>query len=131
MIEDNATDAYLSKEILSESEHIDYNVTILRDGVEALAYLQRSDGRRSTTNPALILLDLDLPRMHGFDLLSRIKTDPEMEAIPVCILTTSQASKDIEKAKDLKADCYFVKPLDLKKFEETFFPSIPGEKARQ
>ena len=120
MIEDNPTDAFLSREILSESERADYSVTILRDGVEALAYLHKDGGCENAPKPDIILLDLDLPRMNGFEFLSRIKADPELNTIRVCILTTSQASEDFKKARNLKADCFLAKPLDLKAFEEAF-----------
>jgi CheY-like chemotaxis protein len=117
MVEDNPMDALLTTEILSETEDVDYQVNTVSDGVEALAYLHRTNGYENAPLPDLIVLDLNLPRMHGFDFLSRIKTDPELKTIPVCILTTSEAEEDVEKAKELKADCYFLKPLDLNEFE--------------
>ena len=120
MIEDNPADAFLSREILSESERADYAVTTMKDGVEALAYLHKDGGRQNASKPDIILLDLNLPRMNGFEFLSRIKADPELNSIRVCILTTSGANEDIEKARNLKAECYLVKPLNLKAFEEAF-----------
>jgi CheY-like chemotaxis protein len=117
MVEDNPMDALLTTEILSETEDVDYQVNTVSDGVEALAYLHRTNGYENALLPDLIVLDLNLPRMHGFDFLARVKTDPELKTIPVCILTTSEAEEDVEKAKELKADSYFLKPLDLNEFE--------------
>lgn len=118
MVEDNQLDVFLTKEILSETDRADYHVNTVGDGVEALSYLHRSNGYANAPKPDLILLDLNLPRMHGFDFLTRIKADPELKTIPVCILTTSEAKEDIIKAKELNADCYLIKPLNLPEFEE-------------
>ncbi len=126
MVEDNAVDVFLTREILSESGQKFYKISAVKDGIEALAFLQRIKGYDRSSQPDLILLDLNLPRMHGFDLLARIKTVPEWKTIPVCILTTSESNADIEKAKELRADCYLIKPLDLEKFEATFFGFDPN-----
>ena len=126
MVEDNQADALLTREILSETEHVDYRVSTVSDGVEALSYLHRRNGYENASKPDLILLDINLPRMHGCDFLTRIKADPELETIPVCILTPSEAREDIEKAKELKAECYLIKPLDLEEFEATFSRIIAG-----
>ena len=120
MVEDNRLDAFLTKEILSETDRVDYRVSTVIDGVEALAYLHKLNGYENAPKPDLILLDLNLPRMHGFDFLTRIKADPDLKTIPVCILTTSEAREDIEKAKELNAECYLIKPLNLQEFEATF-----------
>ena len=120
MVEDNQVDVFLTKEILSETEHVDYRVSTVSDGVEALSYLRRHNGYENAPKPDLILLDLNLPRMHGFDFLTRIKADPDLKTIPVCILTTSEAREDIEKAKELNAECYLIKPLNLQEFEAAF-----------
>ena len=98
----------------------------MSDGVDALSYLHRRNGHEDAPKPDLILLDINLPRMHGFDFLTQIKADPELKTIPVCILTTSEAREDIEKAKELKAECYLIKPLDLEEFEKTFSRIIAG-----
>ena len=126
MVEDNQADALLTREILSETERVDYRVSTVSDGMEALSYLNRRNGHGDAPKPDLILLDINLPRMHGFDFLARIKADPELKTIPVCILTTSEAREDIEKAKELKAECYLIKPLDLEEFEKTFSGIIAG-----
>jgi CheY-like chemotaxis protein len=117
MVEDDPADARLTSEILSETECIHCHVSAVSDGVDALAFLHRLKGHKNAPRPDLILLDLNLPRMHGFELLARIKTDRKLKAIPVFILTTSAAEGDIEKAKALKADYFFIKPLDLEEFE--------------
>lgn len=120
MVEDNPMDALLTAEILSETERLDYHVATVNDGIEALAYLHRQNGYVDAPRPDLILLDLNLPRMQGFDFLTLIKADQEFKTIPVCILTTSEADEDIEKARKLQADCYLLKPLDIEEFEAVF-----------
>ena len=121
MVEDGAIDAFLTREILSDSEKNSYKISTVKDGSEALSFLQGTDGYENSPQPDVILLDLNLPRMHGFDFLALIKRVPEFKSIPVCILTTSESIEDMEKARELGADCYLIKPLDLKKFEVTFF----------
>jgi chemotaxis family two-component system response regulator Rcp1 len=120
MVEDNPMDALLTAEILSETEDVDYQVDTVSDGAEALAYLHKRNGYEDVPQPDLIILDLNLPRMHGFDFLAEIKREPGLKKIPVCILTTSEAEEDVEKARELHADCYLVKPLDIEEFEEAF-----------
>jgi len=117
LIEDNSVDAFLTKEILLGSETASYEIAVLQDGVEALSYLCRIDGYEYAPKPDLILLDLNLPRMHGLDFLARIKATPNLNKIPVVILTTSESREDVLKAEELKADCYLAKPLDLESFE--------------
>ena len=118
LVEDSPMHAFLTREILSKSEKASYEIFTVEDGIEALSYLCSINGYKHA--PDLIFLDLTLPRMHGFAFLARIKTDAELKTIPVCILTGSEANADIEKAKELRADCYLIKPLDLEKFETTF-----------
>ena len=120
MVEDNEVDVYLTREILSETERAMYQLSAVKDGFEALSYLQKRSGCKNAPQPDLILLDLNLPRMHGFDFLARIKAEPELKTIPVCIFTTSETKEDMEKAKMLRADCYLIKPMNLQEFEETF-----------
>jgi chemotaxis family two-component system response regulator Rcp1 len=103
VVEDNTTDVFLTREILSESEKNFYKISAVKDGIEALSFLQRINGYEQSSQPDLILLDLNFPRMNRFDLLARIKTIPELKIIPVCILTTSESNADIEKANELKA----------------------------
>lgn len=118
MVEDNAMDAILTTETLSESERNSYEVSTVRDGVDALAFLHGVNGYENSPQPDLIILDLNLPRMHGFDFLMEIKKERNLSSTPVIILTTSEAVEDIERAKELGADSYIVKPLDLDRFEE-------------
>jgi two-component system response regulator len=120
MVEDNPADVFLTQEIFYESEKASYEISTAKDGIEALSYLHNMNGYGSAPQPDLILLDLNLPRMHGFDFLAEIKTDSELKIIPVCILTTSDHEADIEKAKELGAECYLIKPLDLEEFESVF-----------
>jgi chemotaxis family two-component system response regulator Rcp1 len=120
LVEDSPAHAFLTREILAESEKAFYEISTVKDGIEAISYLYRINGYEHAPKPDLILLDLNLPRMHGFAFLARIKTDAELKTIPVCILTASEARTDIKKAKVLNADCYLIKPLDLEKFETTF-----------
>lgn len=120
MVEDNYLDALLTTEILSETDRADYRVNTVKDGVEAIEYLHGLDGHENSPRPDLILLDLNLPRMNGFDFLARIKKETGLKTIPVCILTTSETQEDIEKAKELNTDCYLIKPLDLQEFEKAF-----------
>jgi len=120
MVEDNYLDALLTKEILSDTDRADYQISTVKDGVEALAYIHGLNRYENSPRPDLIILDLNIPRMNGFDFLARIKKETGLNTIPVCILTTSEAREDIEKAKELDTDCYLIKPLDLKEFEEVF-----------
>ena len=113
MVEDNPADALLTKETLSEREKAFYKVSTVDTGIKALSYLR--NGR--APKPDLLLLDFSLPRMHGFDFLSEIKTDPELKTIPVCMLSTLVSEADIEKAKEKGAECHLIKPLDLEEFE--------------
>jgi chemotaxis family two-component system response regulator Rcp1 len=123
MVEDSAIDAFLTREILSDSQNNVYKISTVTDGFAALSFLQGINGYEQSSQPDLIILDLNLPRMRGFDFLAVIKKVPELKIIPVCILTTSDSIEDIEKAQELGVDCYLIKPLDLEKFETTFFGS--------
>lgn len=120
LVEDNAADVLLTKEILSESEGTSYQISVARDGADAISYLRKMDGHGHEPRPDLILLDLNMPRMHGLDLLSRIKKDSELQSIPVCVLTTSVAVSDREGARESGAECYLTKPLDLDELESSF-----------
>jgi CheY-like chemotaxis protein len=122
MVEDNTMDAILTKEILSESESVFYSVTTIKNAVEALSFLHRTNGYEHAPRPDLILLDLNLPRMHGFDFLVEMKKDNEVAGIPVIILTTSEFGRDIDRAKEFGVNGYLVKPIDLEKFEGMIAP---------
>jgi chemotaxis family two-component system response regulator Rcp1 len=117
MVEDNTMDAILTSEILSESEKTSYRVTTVKNAVEALSFLHRQNGYEHAPRPDLVLLDLNLPKMHGFDFLAQIRQDNNLTTIPLVVLTTSEFGKDIDRAKELGVNGYLVKPIDLEKFE--------------
>ena len=115
LIEDNAGDARLAKEALRDAK-VANNLSWVADGVEAMAYLRREGQYDKAPRPDLILLDLNLPRKDGREVLSAIKADDRLKRIPVVILTTSQAEEDILRAYHLNANCYISKPVDLDQF---------------
>lgn len=115
LIEDNAGDARLAREALRDAK-VRNNLNWVADGVEAMAYLRREGKFEHAPRPDLVLLDLNLPRKDGREVLSEIKADPKLKCIPVVILTTSQAEEDILRAYRLNANCYISKPVDLDQF---------------
>ncbi|WP_119460853.1 response regulator [Rhodospirillaceae bacterium SYSU D60014] len=115
LVEDNPGDVRLTKEALKESRILN-NLYFARDGVEALAFLTQQEPYQEVPRPDLILLDLNLPRKDGRELLAEIKQHQELKRIPVVILTTSEAEQDILKTYELHANCYITKPVDLDKF---------------
>lgn len=115
LIEDNAGDARLAKEALRDAK-VRNNLSWVPDGVEAISFLRRQGRFAKAPRPDLILLDLNLPKKDGREVLSEIKTDDALRRIPVVILTTSQAEEDILKAYHLNANCYISKPVDLDQF---------------
>jgi CheY-like chemotaxis protein len=112
LVEDNAGDARLMKEALAEAK-VRNRLHVVTDGVEALAYLRRQQPFAGAERPDLILLDLNLPRQDGRQVLAEIKKDEELRRIPVVILSSSQAEADVARAYDLHANCYITKPLDV------------------
>ena len=114
-VEDNPGDARLIKETLGNS-NADKHIQVVQDGVEALAFLHRDGAYSDVPRPDLILLDLNLPKTDGRQVLAAIKTDKDLKTIPVVVLTTSQADEDILKAYGLNANCYVTKPVDLDDF---------------
>ncbi|HLO33501.1 MAG TPA: response regulator [Anaerolineales bacterium] len=117
LVEDNLADVRLTQEALKE-EKLYNNLKVVNDGVEALAFLHREGKYADAVRPELILLDLNLPRKDGREVLREIKNDPELKAIPVVVLTISEAEKDILESYNLFANCYIVKPLDLNQFSK-------------
>ena len=117
LVEDNPGDVRLTREALKDARVIN-NLQVAADGVEAMAFLKRQGGYENAIRPDLILLDLNLPKKDGREVLSEIKADPGLRQIPVVILTTSKAEEDILKTYDLHANCYITKPVDLEKFIE-------------
>ena len=115
MVEDNPGDVRLTIEALKETK-LNNNLSVVKNGVEALAYLHQEGDYADVARPDLILLDLNLPKKDGREVLMEIKADKDLGRIPVVILTTSQAEEDILKTYDLHANCYISKPVDLEQF---------------
>jgi CheY-like chemotaxis protein len=136
LVEDNPGDVRLTREALNESK-LRNNLSICTDGVEALAFLRREGKYADAPRPDLILLDLNLPRKDGRQVLAEIKADPNLKRIPVVIITSSEAEQDVLASYDLHVNCYVTKPVDLEQFIkvvrsiETFWLTIvklPGER---
>ena len=117
LVEDNPGDARLAVEALKESK-VNNNLYHVRDGVEAMAFLRREGSYAGMPLPDLVLLDLNMPRKDGREVLAEIKGDPELRMIPVVVLTTSEAERDLVRTYDLHANAYVVKPIDLDRFVE-------------
>jgi len=117
LVEDNPGDARLAVEALKESK-VHNNLHHVVDGVEAMDFLHRRTKYSNVPPPDLILLDLNLPRKDGREVLEEIKEHPELRLVPVVILTTSAAERDLVKTYDLHANAYVIKPLDLDQFIE-------------
>jgi CheY-like chemotaxis protein len=115
LVEDNPGDVRLTIEALKEAK-VRNHLNVAKDGVEALAFLRREGSYAESVRPDLILLDLNLPRKDGREVLAEIKADPSLRSIPVVILTTSQAEQDIVRSYELHANCYITKPVDLDQF---------------
>jgi len=115
LVEDNPGDVRLTKEAFKESKILN-NLSVVEDGAEAMAFLRQQGEYTGASRPDLILLDLNMPKMDGRQVLAEIKKDPTLKNIPVIILTTSKAEQDILKSYNLHANCYIVKPVDLWQF---------------
>lgn len=115
LVEDNPGDVRLTQEALKQGQ-TDHTLEVVTDGEEALAYLNRENGYESAQRPDLILLDLNLPKCDGREVLEQVKHDPELHNIPVVILTTSEAAEDIQQAYLNHANSYITKPVDLDEF---------------
>ena len=116
LVEDDPGDVQLTKEAFEEHK-VRNRLTVVSDGVDALAYLRRDPGvYPDAVRPDLILLDLNLPRRDGREVLEEIKADPELRRIPVVVLTTSQADEDIVRSYNLHANAYVTKPVDFDRF---------------
>ena len=115
LIEDNPGDVRLTKEALKEGKLIN-NLHVVGDGVEALAYLEKQGKFIDEPTPDLILLDLNLPKKDGRELLAEIKEDEHFKQIPVVVLTTSKAEADIIQSYESHANCYITKPVDMNQF---------------
>lgn len=117
LVEDSPTDALLAKEALELSK-VCNRLHVVVDGVEALEFVRRQGKYSSSPRPDLILLDLNLPKKDGREVLMEIKSDEQLRIIPVVVLTTSTHETDVLKAYGLHANCYIVKPIDFEKFRE-------------
>jgi chemotaxis family two-component system response regulator Rcp1 len=115
LVEDNPGDIRLTREGLKEGR-IFNNLSVVEDGVEAMAFLRREGEYADAPHPDLILLDLNLPKKDGREVLKEIKSDPKLRRIPVVILTTSRAEEDIMDTYDQHANCYIIKPVDFDQF---------------
>lgn len=115
LVEDNPGDVRLTKEALKEGKLLN-QLTVVGDGVEALSFLRKEGRYVDAVQPELILLDLNLPKKDGREVLAEIKADPNLRRIPVVVLTTSSSEEDILKIYDLHANCYITKPVDLEQF---------------
>jgi len=115
LIEDNPGDARLTQEALREAR-VTNRLSLARDGVEAMAFVRREPPFADAPRPDLILLDLNLPRKDGREVLAELKQDPQLRLIPVVVLTTSEAEQDILRTYELHGNCYITKPVDLEKF---------------
>ena len=115
LVEDNPGDVRLMKEALQEDKLV-YNLHVVWDGEEAMDFLLQKGDFTQSPRPDLILLDLNLPRKDGREVLREVKNDPALKHIPVVILTCSQAEQDILKTYELHANCYITKPVNLEQF---------------
>jgi len=115
LVEDSPDDACLTIDALQEGR-VRNNITLIEDGVSAMAFLRREGRYASAPRPDLILLDLNLPRKNGREVLAEIKQDPHLRRIPVVIMTSSDDEKDILAAYDLYVNCYVTKPVDFDQF---------------
>ena len=117
LVEDNPADVRLTQEALAHSKLL-HEINVVEDGLEAMAFLHNESPFEAASRPDLILLDLNMPKKDGRQVLAEIKSDPALLRIPVVILTTSQAEKDILETYDLHANGYIVKPVDIQQFFE-------------
>ena len=117
LVEDSPTDALLTREALEYSKALN-TIHHVEDGVEALAFLRREGRYSGMSRPGLILLDLNLPKKSGLEVLAEIKADPGLKSIPVAVLTTSKAEQDVVRSYGLYANCFVTKPVDFGQFIE-------------
>ena len=115
LVEDNPGDVRLAREGLSECK-IRNNLHVVDDGVKAMAFLRRQDEYAKAPRPDIVLLDLNLPRKDGREVLREVKEDEKLRTIPVVVLTTSKAEEDILKSYSLHVNCYVTKPMGLEQF---------------
>jgi len=117
LVEDDPGDVLIAREALAAGR-LSTELHVVHDGVEAMSYLRRGDGYAEATRPDLILLDLNLPRKSGHEVLAEVKQDPALRRIPVVVLTTSQAQEDVVRSYDLHASAHVSKPADFDAFAD-------------
>jgi CheY-like chemotaxis protein len=117
LVEDSPSDTELTREALLDAK-VRNHLSVVEDGVQAMDFLRRQGAYTAAARPDLIMLDLNLPRKDGREVLAEIKEDPDLKTIPVVVLTTSQAEQDILRAYHLHANCYITKPVDFEQFLE-------------
>jgi two-component system, chemotaxis family, response regulator Rcp1 len=117
MAEDSPSDAELARQAFKNGKFLN-ELTIVKDGVETMAYLRKEGEFADARRPDVILLDLNMPRKDGREVLAEIKNDPDLKTIPVVVLTTSEDEQDILKSYELQASCYITKPVEFEKFIE-------------
>jgi CheY-like chemotaxis protein len=117
LVEDDPGDVLLTSEAFAQ-HHLDVQLHVVGDGEEATQFLRRTGDFASAPRPALVLLDLNLPRRSGLEVLADLKADPDLRTIPVVVLTTSQAQQDILRSYQLHTNAYVVKPIDADQFSE-------------
>ncbi len=118
MVEDNPVDVLVTREALKKGRILN-NLSVAEDGEEAIDFLFRTGQYSAAPRPDLILLDLNLPKKDGREILMELKNNPDLRSIPVVILTTSQAEEDVLRSYDSGANCFIVKPVDLEQFTAT------------
>ena len=117
LVEDDAGDVLMTREALHEGRVFN-RLNVVGDGVEALAYLRRAGEYADAVRPDLVLLDLNLPKRDGRQVLEEVKADPDLRRIPIVVLTTSEAEEDVLRSYDLHANAYVTKPVDFDRFVE-------------
>lgn len=117
LVEDDPGDVIIAREAMAAA-HLSTDLHVVSDGAEAIAYLRRTNGYADAPRPDLILLDLNLPKMSGHEVLAEVKADPDLRRIPVVVLTTSSTVEDIVKSYDLHASVHVAKPVDLDAFAD-------------
>lgn len=115
LVEDSHADVLITREAFEQAKILN-NIHVAEDGVKAIQYLKQEGEYAATPQPDLILLDLNLPRKNGLEVLAEIKADPRLKTIPVAILTTSNAEQDVIESYGLYANCYIVKPVQFENF---------------
>lgn len=117
LVEDDAADVALVEDVFA-SRALPGHLHVVPDGVEALAFLRRTDGYTEAPRPDLIMLDLNMPRMDGREVLAIVKGDPHLRLIPIVVFTTSRQDEDVVASYGARANAYVTKPLELENFEE-------------